>query len=235
MKKREKSEENKKMIHRNEKIAQEGMYPGLNNFNQAVSQEERKKIPEQDQKYYGKHTLGSLSIPKIKARLPIFDETNERLLKKGTSLLEGTNFIPDAKGTHTVLSAHRGFAGAKLFTDLPELEKGDKFFIDSFGKRYAYEVDALFVVEPTDTSKLEVNPDVEQVTLLTCTPYMVNSHRLLVRGHRVPYDQKRDQVAIKKIDQWKKWKKWGMILGLITLSGAIFFSIVRIIYLYLLR
>ncbi|MGO2083733.1 class C sortase [Vagococcus sp.] len=231
----EKERKQIEIVQRNKRIAQEGMYPGLNDFNQAISQEERKRLPEQTQKYYVKHTIGSLSIPKIKARLPIFDETNERLLKKGASLLEGTNFVPDSKGTHTVLSAHRGLAGAKLFTDLPELEKGDKFYIDSFGKRYVYEVDGLFVVEPTDTSKLVIDPNVEQVTLLTCTPYMVNSHRLLVRGHRVSADVKKDQAAIEKIEQWKRWKKWGTILGLISLSLLLFFSIFRIIHRFLLR
>ncbi|WP_311744730.1 class C sortase, partial [Staphylococcus pseudintermedius] len=135
-------------------------------------------------------TIGIVNIPKIKIKLPIFDTTNDLFLAKGTSLLEGTSYPTGGKSTHAVISGHRGLPSAKLFTDLPDLKKGDVFFIEINKRTLAYEIDQLKVVEPTETEDLLIEKDKDLVTLLTCTPYMINSHRLLVRGHRIPYTPK---------------------------------------------
>ncbi|MDT0901799.1 class C sortase, partial [Staphylococcus pseudintermedius] len=120
----------------------------------------------------------------------MFDTTNDLFLAKGTSLLEGTSYPTGGKSTHAVISGHRGLPSAKLFTDLPDLKKGDVFFIEINKRTLAYEIDQLKVVEPTETEDLLIEKDKDLVTLLTCTPYMINSHRLLVRGHRIPYTPK---------------------------------------------
>ncbi|BDP74056.1 hypothetical protein EfmAA96_18410 [Enterococcus faecium] len=112
----------------------------------------------------------------------------------------------DTKNTHAVLSGHRGLPEAKLFTDLPKLKKGDQFFIQINGKTLAYQVEKIQVVLPDEVDSLGIQKGRDLVTLLTCTPYMVNTHRLLVTGHRIPYQAKEAKKAIQGIDQWKKWK-----------------------------
>ncbi|HBA0916942.1 TPA: class C sortase, partial [Enterococcus faecium] len=118
-------------------------------------------------------------------------------------------------------SGHRGLPEAKLFTDLPKLKKGDQFFIQINGKTLAYQVEKIQVVLPDEVDSLGIQKGRDLVTLLTCTPYMVNTHRLLVTGHRIPYQAKEAKKAIQGIDQWKKWKFFiwfiGILLGSIGL------------------
>lgn len=171
-----------------------------------------------DKTYFEKHTIGVLTIPEINVHLPIFDETNTVLLEKGASLLEGTSYPTGGESTHAVISSHRGLPQAKLFTDLSKLTLGDSFYIEINGQTLAYQVDQIKTVEPTDTKDLRIEKGKDFVTLLTCTPYMINSHRLLVRGHRVPYHAK----EVQKVSENKRF----FLYGLIAISILIFLFLI---------
>lgn len=136
-------------------------------------------------------TMGKVEIPSIDVKLPIYHGTKESVLKRAVGHLEGSALPIGGKRTHTVLTSHSGLTHAKLFTDLIELEKGDQFYIQVLNRKLAYEVDKISVIEPDQTEFLKAVKDQDYATLLTCTPYGVNSHRLLVRGRRVPYRPKK--------------------------------------------
>ena len=131
--------------------------------------------------------MAYLQIPRIQVSLPIYHTTSEKVLEHGVGHLEGSALPVGGEGTHCVLSAHRGLPSAALFTDLNLLEPGDHFYIYVLDRVLAYEVTEQEVVEPNQTQSLEVIPGEDLVTLVTCTPYGVNSHRLLVHGRRVEY------------------------------------------------
>lgn len=131
--------------------------------------------------------IGFVEIPKIKERLPIYAGTSMEVLEKGAGHLEGTSLPIGGPSTHTVITAHRGLPKAKLFRHLDKMEKGDVFYIHNIETVLAYEVDQILVVEPWDFEPVLVTPGKDYATLLTCTPYMINSKRLLVRGHRIDY------------------------------------------------
>ncbi|MDM8213386.1 class C sortase [Enterococcus hirae] len=207
-----------KMEKANKKLAKEKTEPGVSNFNNAVNEQKTPKKPQKT--YYQQHTIGVINIPKIKARMPIFDHTNDVLLAKGACLLDGTSYPTGGESTHAVISAHRGLPEAKLFTDLPDLKIGDKFYIEINKKTLAYQVDSKKVIEPTDTSDLKIVPGKDLVTLMTCTPYMINSERLLVTGHRVPYHPK-DKKAIDQTSFYKKLLMIATILVILLVLAAI--------------
>ena len=148
---------------------------------------------EEDQTYMntlniaGDEMMGIVEIPKIDIKLPIYHTTKEDVLKQAAGHLEGSSLPIGGKSTHSVISAHRGLPSASLFTDLDQLKKGDHFLIHVLNKTLCYEVDKISEVKPEETSALAVEEGEDLVTLLTCTPYGVNTERLLVRGHRVPY------------------------------------------------
>ena len=129
--------------------------------------------------------MGYLTIEKIKIELPIYHGTEEKVLSKAVGHIEGSSFPVGGKGTHSVLSAHRGLPSSKLFTDLDKLEIGDTFTITILNQVITYEIDKIVTVKPTDTSNLTIDKNEDYVTLLTCTPYGINTHRLLVRGKRI--------------------------------------------------
>ena len=134
-------------------------------------------------------TMGVLEIPKIKVNLPIYHGTSESVLSKGAGHLKNTSLPVGGTETHAVLTGHRGYAGAKLFTDLDQLVMGDRFYLHVLDKTLTYEVDQILVVTPEQTEALKPVDGQDFVTLLTCTPYQINSHRLLVRGKRVEEHQ----------------------------------------------
>ena len=134
-----------------------------------------------------KEKIGYVEIPKIDQYLPIYAGTSDEILEKGVGHLEGTSLPIGGISTHSVLTAHRGLPKAKLFTDLNKMEKGDVFYIHVLNRVIAYEVDQILTVEPSDFDPILVKEGKDYSTLLTCTPYSINSHRLLVRGHRIEY------------------------------------------------
>lgn len=180
--KEEYQKQREKMEEMNRQYAYQNISPGFDPFSEEAKAVEETKISYED------HVIGVVSIPKINVRLPIFDQTTEAFLSKGATYLEGTSFPIGGESTHSVIAGHRGLTEAKLFTDLPDLVKGDHFYVElGEGEIHAYEVDDIRVVEPDDVSSITIEEGQDYITLVTCTPYMVNTHRLLVRGHRVPY------------------------------------------------
>lgn len=135
----------------------------------------------------GDEMMGSVEIPKINIKIPIYHTTEEDVLNKGAGHLEGSSLPVGGANTNAVISAHRGLPSASLFTDLDQMKVGDHFLLHVLDETLCYEVDKISVVKPEDTSALAVEDGQDLVTLLTCTPYGVNTERLLVRGHRVPY------------------------------------------------
>ncbi|WP_040226823.1 class C sortase [Bhargavaea cecembensis] len=132
--------------------------------------------------------IGSLDIPKIGVELPIYHGTSEEVLSQGAGHLEQSSLPTGRPGTHAVLTAHRGLPSAKMFRNLNELTTGDQFLVKVLGETMAYEVDRIDVVLPDQTEWLQMPEGEDLVTLLTCDPYMINTHRLLVTGKRVPYE-----------------------------------------------
>lgn len=166
--------------------------------------------------------MGYLSIPKINLKLAIYHGTGDKDLQTGVGHLNGTKLPIGGEGTHSVLAAHRGLPSAKLFTDIDQLEAGDKFYIHVLDQVLAYKVDQILpMVDKDDQEALEKALQIEegkdQVTLFTCTPYGVNSHRLLVRGTRVPYNGEEDaseSVADSMVKAIQNYYMLYLILGL---------------------
>ena len=131
--------------------------------------------------------IGYIDVPKINQQIPVYAGTSEDILQHACGHLEGTSLPIGGKDTHAVITAHRGLPQVKLFRDLDKMEVGDLFFFTNVKETLAYKVDQILVVEPWDFEPVLVVEGKDLMTLLTCTPYMINSHRLLVRGHRVPY------------------------------------------------
>ena len=206
------------MTKKNQQLAKEGGNPGADPFT-------KKKEPvKKDRTYFEKHTIGILTIPKINVNLPIFDQTTMKLLEKGACLLEGTSYPIGGKSTHAVLSSHRGLSQAKLFTNLPQLKINDHFYIEINGQYLAYQVDQIKTVEPTETEALQIQEDQDLVTLVTCTPYMINSHRLLVRGHRIVVEPEEIKESLEKVKQ-AKCTAFLLVSGLIGVLLLLFLVI----------
>ena len=137
----------------------------------------------------GDGMMGYLEIPTIDIKLPIYHTTDESVLEDSVGHLEGSSLPVGGENTHAVLSAHRGLPNTKLFTALDSVKVGDTFYMYILDEVLAYEVDQILVVEPAETSELLIQEGQDYVTLFTCTPFAVNTHRLLVRGHRVENSQ----------------------------------------------
>ncbi len=140
----------------------------------------------------GNGMMGYITIPKIGQELPLYHGTSDEVLANACGHLQGTSLPVGGENTHSVLSAHRGLASAALFTDLDKMEIGDTFTITIFDRTFTYEVDQIRIVLPDDTSLIGIESDKDYCTLLTCTPYGINTERLLVRGHAVDTSQERN-------------------------------------------
>lgn len=166
----------------------------------------------------GNGMMGKVEIPKIDITIPIFHTTEEEVLQNAAGHLEGSSLPIGGENSHAVISAHRGLPSAALFTDLDKLEEGDHFLLHILDDTLCYQVDKISVVEPEDTAVLAVEDGEDLVTLLTCTPYGVNSHRLLVRGHRVPYELeeiKDEKLSLANMSLHTNYLLW-VIVGLVV-------------------
>lgn len=134
-------------------------------------------------------TIGNLQIPSINVNLPIYHGIGEDVLSQGVGHMSNSSFPVGGAGSHTALTAHRGLPSTKLFRDLDKVQEDDLFFVKTLGETLAYKVDDVQIVLPSETSWLSIEEDKDYVTLITCEPYMINTHRLLVRGERVPYEE----------------------------------------------
>ena len=155
----------------------------------AEAKQEEDKTYTSSLNLMGDGMMGKVVIPKIDVNLPVFHYTTKEVLENGVGHLEGSSLPIGGESSHSVLSAHRGLPSASLFTDLDQLEVGDHFLMYVLDDILCYEVDQVKVVEPKETQDLSVEEGKDLMTLFTCTPYGVNTHRLLVRGHRVPYEE----------------------------------------------
>ncbi len=133
----------------------------------------------------GDGVMGYVTIPRINVQIPIYHDTKESTLQVAAGHLKGSSLPVGGKSTHCVIAAHRGLPSANLFTNLDELKKGDLFWVSVLGKKITYEVDEISIVSPGDLDKLQIVEEQDYCTLMTCTPYGINTHRLLVRGKRI--------------------------------------------------
>ena len=176
--------------------------------------------------------MAYVDIPQIGVYLPVQHGTNAETLERSVGHVVGTSLPVGGSSTHAVLSAHSGMASSKLFSDIDQLEKGDTFYIHVLGEVLAYEVDNINTVLPTDTSLLQIEEGKDLVTLVTCTPFGVNTHRLLVRGHRVPYlpEQEATAAAEKPVaSSWMQHYLTGLAIGLgaVAVFGGGYFLVRR--------
>lgn len=144
----------------------------------------------------GTGIMGYISIPVIQVELPIYHGTSEEVLNIAAGHLEGSSLPVGGANTHAVISAHRGLPSARLFTDLDRIEKGDVFTINILDRIYTYEVEEILIVEPHEMNTLSIIPNSDYVTLMTCTPYGVNTHRLLIRSHRIETVYKKEYRVV---------------------------------------
>lgn len=163
--------------HYNAQLSQSGMRWTLN--------DEEKANYNKELAFEDSGIMGYISIPVINIDLPIYHGTSDDVLQTAIGHLEGSSLPVGGEGTHTLLSGHRGLPSAKLFTDLDKMTEGDVFTVTVLDETVTYEVDQIRIVEPTDLSSLVIEPGKDYCTLITCTPYGVNTHRILVRGHRI--------------------------------------------------
>ena len=173
-----------------------------------------------------------VEIPKIGVYLPVEHGTSADTLEKSVGHVVGTSLPVGGASTHAVLSAHSGMASSKLFSDIDQLAEGDTFYIHVLGEALAYKVDAINTVLPTDTSLLQIADGKDLVTLVTCTPFGINTHRLLVRGHRVPYTPEQEASAAAEKPAASSWTRHyltglGIGLGAAVVVGGAYFLVRR--------
>lgn len=174
-------------------------------------------------------TIGYLTIPVIDVNLPIYYGTSAEVLEKGVGYIEETSFPLGGESTHCVLTGHRGLPTAELFTHMDQVSEGDLFYLHILDEVLAYEVDQIKVVDPDDTSDLDIVEGEDYVTLVTCTPYSINTHRLLVRGHRTEYTGEEETKTVSQvqpaamarriIDVWP-WFLF-MMAGVVAVEGLL--------------
>ena len=169
--------------------------------------------------------MAYMDISKINVYLPVQHGTDADTLEKSVGHVVGTSLPVGGSSTHAVLSAHSGMASSKLFSDIDQLAVGDTFYIHVLGGVLAYKVDAINTVLPTDTSLLQIENGKDYVTLVTCTPFGVNTHRLLVRGHRVPYTPEQETTAAEEKPTASSWTQHyltglGIGLGAVAVVGG---------------
>lgn len=175
-----------------------------------------------------KEQIGFIDIPKIDQKIPVYAGTSEEILQKACGHLEGTSLPIGGIDTHAVITAHRGLPQVKLFRELDKLKVGDVFYFTNIKETLAYEVDQILTVEPWDFDPVLVVEGKDLMTLLTCTPYMINSHRLLVRGHRVPYvEEVAKDDSLRRALYSLKDMIWPMAIAIIILLALFIIKRIR--------
>lgn len=209
-------EEKQKQLERMRKANKKNTVniPGAGSFSDPFL-DEASSTGDLSESYYKEHIIGTIFIPDIQVSLPLYDETNEQLLEKGATVLQGTSYPIGGTNSHSVITGHSGLTDKKLFTDLDQLQKKkSQFYIHIGDEKLAYEVKKITKVKPDETDKLQIQKGKDLVTLLTCTPYGVNSHRLLVTGERIAYPEQ----AVKAISKVQNYHRWRVVaLGLLCL------------------
>lgn len=185
----------------------------------------------------GRGIMGYVSVPKINVTLPIYHGTDSGTLERGIGHLLGTSLPVGGDSTHSVLTAHSGMASQRMFSDLPQLKEGDVFYLEVLNETLAYQVDQVKTVLPHDTTYLGIEAERDLCTLVTCTPFGVNTHRLLVRGHRIPYEeaetivQQQEQANVSTGSTWQNEYVKGIVIGL----GIVLVFLIIFLIIWLLR
>lgn len=185
----------------------------------------------------GRGIMGYISVPKIAVTLPIYHGTDSGTLERGIDHLLGTSLPVGGDSTHSVLTAHSGMASQRMFSDLPQLKEGDVFYLEVLNETLAYQVDQIKTVLPHDTTYLGIEDGQDLCTLVTCTPFGVNSHRLLVRGHRIPHEEAKDIIRQQQDTQVNAGSTWqneyikGIAIGL----GIVLFFLIIFLIIWLIR
>lgn len=187
---------------------------------------EKKGVENYARMLEAREKIGYLDVPKINQQIPVYAGTSEDVLQKACGHLEGTSLPIGGKSTHSVITAHRGLPQVKLFRDLDKMEVGDVFYYTNVKETLAYQVDQILVIEPWNFDPVLVVDGKDYMTLLTCTPYMINSHRLLVRGHRIPYVPEEKEEAEDKA----KFNYKDLIV-----PGFVILLLIIIIFIYIKR
>lgn len=179
----------------------------------------------------GSSVMGTLEIPCINLNLPIYHGTGEEALQNGAGHLSNSSLPVGGMGTHAVLTGHTGVSNKKLFSDVASLKIGDVFFINVLGDKLAYQVDEINTVLPQDTEKLQIDPAHDYVTLVTCTPFGVNTHRLLVRGTRISYDEASELTSgVVNDSTWNSEYIRAIIIGISVMAAIlIVFGLIKLI------
>ncbi len=185
----------------------------------------------------GNGVMGYIRVPSIGVNLPIMHGTQSNTLEQGVGHLLGTSLPIGGNSTHTVLTAHSGMASAKMFSDLDQLEIGDVFYINVLNETLAYQIDQIKTVLPHDTTYLGITQDADQATMVTCTPFGVNTHRLLVRGSRIPFEEAvqvetTKAKAEKPMSTWQQQYLRGVLIGI---AGAVVILAVAVILVFIRR
>lgn len=171
----------------------------------------------------GTSVIACIEIPAINVKYPIYHGTSYETLQKGIGHMSNTSLPIGGIGSHAVLTGHTGLSDAKLFTDIDKLEIGDVFYIYVLNRTLAYRIDQIEVVEPSDTALLQIDPDEDYVTLVTCTPFGLNTHRLLVRGTRIPYEEAIVAEQNSRISEstWRSEYIFAVIVGVSVMIGIL--------------
>lgn len=175
----------------------------------------------------GSGMMGYITIPEIRCELPIYHSVEDSVLQVGIGHLEGSSLPTGGEGTHCVLSGHRGLPSAKLFTDLDRLEKGDIFVLHVLNRTMTYEIDQILIVEPEDYGPLAIEEGKDLCTLLTCTPYGINTQRLLVRGHRIENQEGMDARVTSDAGKVSSVVVAAVIGAILLVAGAVLVRILR--------
>lgn len=203
----------------------EALEPNLRWSDPYTEKERRDGIKTYAKMLEVKEKVGVLYIPKINLSLPVYAGTNETILQKGAGHLEGTSLPVGGKNTHTVLTAHRGLPKSRLFTDLDKLDLNDIFYVETIAGELFYKVDKIQIVKPDETEAIKIIEDKDYVTLLTCTPYMINSHRLLVRGIRIPNPSEKVKDILEEEKDlsyyWLTYKYYALLIFIIVIIYSI--------------
>lgn len=215
----------KKMEEQNQRLTDQGFNPGADPF------DEQNRNESTTSSQLEEWLIGSVNIPKIQINISLYDRLNGMILENGAGVLQGTSFPLGGNSTHSVISAHSGLPNRRLFTELDRLEHGDTFILTVFGEKLAYQVENIQVVLPDDTSVLTIEEGKDLVTLLTCTPYMINTHRLLVTGHRIPYSESVKNEE-EKGNQERTLRQLLILAGTIIAVVILLLFIGRLIYQY---
>lgn len=188
---------------------------------------ERRQVYESLLDIMGIGVMGYIEIPAANISLPIYHGTSEEVLRSGVGHVEGSSLPVGGESVHTILSGHRGLPSARLFTDVDRLKEGDLFFLHILNETFTYEVDQIQTIDPSIPSDLKIEKGHDYCTLMTCTPYGVNTHRLLVRGHRVPTPENDESdvsdTEVKESDG-KWYLKWtvpaAIVMSIAVTTGA---------------